>query len=258
MAGDPYKDDLAAAHARLRSLEQENERLRQRLDGKAPAAGPRRRPALRALLYVGAALFALALLAFVGTVARIGGGRGAMIVAVALVLVALVVAGLVLPALSCVCGPNEALVVSGRRTAGPDGVVRGYRVVRGGRCVRLPIVERVDRVDLTALPIAVDVANVYARDGEPLTLRITATVVVGSDPRLLMRFIERFLGVSREHVARAAGETLTGCARQVIAAAAAEDARHDPTLVAQRVVEESDEPLATLGLSVDQLSIGAV
>ena len=61
-----------------------------------------------------------------------------------------------------VCGPNEVLIFSGSRTQTADGS-RGYRVIRGGRGMRWPLLESVDSLNLTNMIIEVAVTNAYAK-----------------------------------------------------------------------------------------------
>src|SRR5689334_2646402 len=42
-----------------------------------------------------------------------------------------------------ICRPNEILVFSGRRHKLPDGTVSGFKILRGGRGLRLPFLEMV-------------------------------------------------------------------------------------------------------------------
>jgi hypothetical protein len=255
---DPYKGDLEAAHARLQALERENEELRTRLDGRAGAsAKPKRaRPVLRVLVICAGLLLCLAFLGFAGTMVRIGGGRGAVVVVGGRVLLTAVVLAFVLSRLACVCGPNEALIISGRNRVGPDGKVRGYRVVRGGRCVRMPLIERVDRVDLTPVPVSTDLARVLAKDGTSLDLHVTATVRIGADPLLLDRAVERFLGSSVDEVPRVGGEIIEGCVRVLVATLDAEAVERDRQRITDQITRDAAEPLAAIGISLEQLSIG--
>ncbi|MEI8259485.1 MAG: flotillin family protein, partial [Deltaproteobacteria bacterium] len=69
--------------------------------------------------------------------------------AIAIVFGAIIVAGLfaivtILRNLY-VCSPSEVLIFSGRRATTPDGKIVGFRVVRGGRAMRIPLIEVVDR-----------------------------------------------------------------------------------------------------------------
>jgi flotillin len=74
--------------------------------------------------------------------------------------VALIVAGSVIAALLLIAfivwahqytktGPNEVLIISGRRSRkGPDGRAVGYRIVRGGGTYVRPFREKVQRLSL--------------------------------------------------------------------------------------------------------------
>ena len=61
------------------------------------------------------------------------------------------------------CGPNEVLIFSGSRSLGAGNRVRNYRVIQGGRGTKIPLLEKVDRLDLTNMIIEVSVSNAYAR-----------------------------------------------------------------------------------------------
>src|SRR5438034_6142529 len=62
-------------------------------------------------------------------------------------------------------GPNEVLVVSGRkhRYLDPDGTdrVRGFRIVKGGGTFVYPIIEKIDILSLELLTIDVNTPEVY-------------------------------------------------------------------------------------------------
>jgi flotillin len=55
-----------------------------------------------------------------------------------------------------VCEPNEVLIFSGRSRQTGDGKRVGFRVVFGGRAFRTPILERVDRMDMTLISVPSD------------------------------------------------------------------------------------------------------
>lgn len=52
--------------------------------------------------------------------------------------------------------PDQVVVLSGRRSIGPDGRACGYRVVKGGMYTRFPILERADVVSLAPFSIRVE------------------------------------------------------------------------------------------------------
>jgi flotillin len=63
----------------------------------------------------------------------------------------------------CICKPNEILILSGRNRRTKDGQEVGYRVLAGGRAIRIPILETIKRMDVTTIPVRVEVRNAYAK-----------------------------------------------------------------------------------------------
>jgi len=175
---------------------------------------------------------------------------------VILFLLAALAAALVfsLKSLIHICAPNEVLIFSGRRVQiGPRTF--GYRLVKGGRGVRVPLLERVDRMDLTNMVIELTVRNAYAKGGIPLTVQGVANVkVAGHEPNI--RFaIERFLGKSRTEIVLIAKATLEGCLRGVLATLTPEQVNEDRDEFARMLVSQVEDDLNALGLIVDTLKI---
>ena len=62
--------------------------------------------------------------------------------------------------------PNEVLVFSGRTRKLADGSEVGYREILGGGWTwRWPIIEKVDRMKLTTIPIEIQTTNAYSAGG---------------------------------------------------------------------------------------------
>ncbi|HEX7663354.1 MAG TPA: SPFH domain-containing protein [Polyangiaceae bacterium] len=150
--------------------------------------------------------------------------------------------------------PNEALVFAGRtRELGGRDV--GYRIVRGGRSVRIPLLERVSTMDLTMFTIDVVVQNAYSRGGIPLNVVGIANVKVAGDEPLLDNAIERFLGREQPEIMRIAKETLEGNLRGVLAQLTPEQVNEDKTRFAQILIEEAERDMHRMGLALETLKI---
>ncbi|MER3462488.1 MAG: flotillin family protein, partial [Armatimonadota bacterium] len=91
-----------------------------------------------------------------------------MMIAIGIILGTLAFVGLLLlfnlRTLVYICEPNEVLIFSGRRRRVGNRSY-GYRIVKGGMGFRRPIVERVDRIDLTNMVIEVSAHNAYSKGG---------------------------------------------------------------------------------------------
>lgn len=168
---------------------------------------------------------------------------------------ALMVLAVSMKQLLYICEPNEVLVFSGRTQVTPDGRRVGFRVIEGGRAFRIPIVERVDRMDVSLISVPMVVRNAYSEGGIPLTVQAIANVKVSSDPAVIGNAIERFLGHSRVDIARVAKETLEGHLRGVLATMTPEKVNEDRLEFADRLEAEAGSDLRKLGLQVDTLKI---
>lgn len=156
-----------------------------------------------------------------------------------------------------ICPPNEVLIFSGghRKVSDADDRVVGYRLVQGGRAVRRPLIEKVDRMELTNMVIDLRVAGAYSKGGIPLNVQGVANVKIASSTTQLANAIERFLGCTREQIMAVSRETLEGNLRGVLATLTPEEVNHDREKFARELLHEADHDLAKLGLELDTLKI---
>ena len=123
----------------------------------------------------------------------------AIAISVFVFVVAIVLAVFTARRLIHICAPNEVLIFSGKKRRIAKRVF-GYRIVKGGRGLRKPVIERVDRLDLTNMVIDVAARNAYSRGGIPLTVHGVANVKIAGFEPILNNAIERFLGKPRSEV----------------------------------------------------------
>jgi flotillin len=168
---------------------------------------------------------------------------------------ALLAGGLIAKNLIHVCGPNEALVFSGGKTRGRGNKVRGYRIIKGGRGMKWPLLEEVDKLDLTNMIIEVSVTNAYAKGGIPLTVSGVANLKIASVSPALDNAIERFIGKGRREIIKIAKETLEGNLRGVLSQLTPEKINEDKVEFESKLLDEADHDLAKLGLTLDTLKI---
>ena len=153
-----------------------------------------------------------------------------------------------------VATPNEVLIFSGStRRVGDKSV--GYRFVRGGRSLRVPFLERVERVDLNMFTVMVNVEQAFTKGGIPLDIQGIANVKLPGDEPLLSNAVERFLGRSRDEIYHIAKETLEGNLRGVLAGLTPEEVNQDKQRFAERLLEEAEHDMTRMGLVLDTLKI---
>ncbi|HUJ57164.1 MAG TPA: SPFH domain-containing protein [Kofleriaceae bacterium] len=154
-----------------------------------------------------------------------------------------------------ICRPNEILIFSGRKHTTSDGRSVGYRVVFGGRGVRIPVVETVNRMDVSLIAVPIAVQGAYSEGGIPLNVHAIANIKVSTDRRFVGNAIERFLGKDRNEIARVVKETLEGHLRGVLATMTPEELNQDRLKFARHLEESSGPDLEKLGLELDVLKI---
>ncbi|ASC72911.1 uncharacterized protein XM38_038710 [Halomicronema hongdechloris C2206] len=157
-----------------------------------------------------------------------------------------------------ICDPNKILIISGRRYKRKDGQVLGYRVIYGGRTLHIPVLETVKTMDLTTMPVPIEVTNAYAKGGTPLDIQAIANVKIARNESLVGNAIERFLGRHPKEIARVARETLEGNLRGVVATLTPEQLNEDRLQFAERIASDVRDDLAKLGLHLDTLKIQSV
>ena len=155
----------------------------------------------------------------------------------------------------CICKPNEVVVLSGRKRKTKSGQEIGYRVITGGRSIRIPIIETIKRIDVTTMPVTVKVDNAYAKGGTPLNIQAIANVKISSDPTVVGNAIERFLDRDRSEIVRVARETLEGNLRGVVATLTPEQLNENRLQFSQRIASDVSRDLKKLGLQLDTLKI---
>lgn len=158
----------------------------------------------------------------------------------------------------CICKPNEILILSGRKRRTGDGQEVGYRVLAGGRAIRIPIVETVKRMDVTTMPVPVEVRNAYSKGGTPLDIQAIANIKISSDPSVVGNAIERFLDRDHSELTRVAQETLAGYLRGVVATLTPEELNEDRLRFAGHIASDVNRDLIKLGLQLDTLKIQSV
>ncbi|MGZ0175507.1 MAG: flotillin family protein [Acidimicrobiales bacterium] len=177
-----------------------------------------------------------------------------VVVAVILALIVVVVAGAV-RSLIIICPPNRVAVISGRSRSVSDGRDVGYRVLKGGRTIRIPILERVDYMDLNTIAIDVSVSNAYSKGAIPLDVQGVANIKVSSREGVLENSVERFLGRDSAYIQQIAKENLEANLRGVLSTLTPEEVNEDRLKFAQTLIDEADDDIRKLGLELDVLKI---
>lgn len=155
-----------------------------------------------------------------------------------------------------ICHPNEILVFSGRKRKLKDGTEVGYRVIKGGRGLKIPIIESVTRLPLTIIPIDIELSGALTNGLIPVNIEAMANIkIAGSEEEGLSNALERFLGKNLNDISQIARENLEGSLRGVLAKLTPEEANNNRLEFAEKVVQQARDDLGRLGLVLDTFKI---
>ena len=149
--------------------------------------------------------------------------------------------------------PNEALIFTGRKDKATG---RGWRAVVGGAKFRVPVLERISRISLETMNLPdVTVEKAWSKEGVPVTIEAVANVKIASESELLAKAVERFLGTTPEQIKRIIKETLEGQLRDIIGVLTVEQLYQERDMFVQKVLEQSGDELAKIGVIIDIINI---
>ena len=156
-------------------------------------------------------------------------------------------------------GPNEVLVISGRKrkVTDPDGNLRqvGFRIVKGGGVLVWPVLEKVDILRLELMTIDVQTPEVYTSKGVPVKVDGVAQIKVKGDDVSIATAAEQFLSKPTEEIKNIAMQTLEGHLRAILGTMTVEEIYQNRDAFASKVQEVAAGDMANMGLGIISFTI---
>jgi flotillin len=131
----------------------------------------------------------------------------------------------------------------------------GFRVVRGGAALRVPLLEQVAYLSLNLISIPLRIQRAYTKEGVAVTVEAVANVKIASDDMSLRGASERFLGMSAEQIKGVIFQTLEGHLRAILGTLTVEEINADRQAFAQKMTDEAALDLKKMGVNIDILTI---
>src|SRR5262245_21590187 len=131
----------------------------------------------------------------------------------------------------------------------------GFRVVRGGAALRVPVLEQVAYLSLNVISIPLKIAKAYTKEGVAVTVEAVANVKIAGDDVSLRGAAERFLGMSGDQIKGVIFQTLEGHLRAILGTLTVEEINADRQAFAQKMTDEAAVDLRKMGVNIDILTI---
>jgi flotillin len=149
-------------------------------------------------------------------------------------------------------GPNEVLIISGRRGRRR---AHGYRIVRGGGTFVWPFRERVQRLSLELMQFDVRTQETYTTHGVPVQIDGVCMVKIDGTDLGIERAAEQFLSRSREDIVRTALQAVEGHTRAAVGGLDIEDIYRERQRLVAAVRDLALPDLERMGLTIVSLTI---
>lgn len=153
-------------------------------------------------------------------------------------------------------GPDEALIVYGRRkifgkkVKSDVGEIESFRIIRGGGTFVWPGWESAEHLDLRMLTLDIDLRHVYTAQGIPINVKAVAQVKIKGDIEHIRRAAEGFLGVPSDQIRTTIRETVAGHLRGIIGTLTVEELYRDQKRFQDSVRAEVYQDLEGMGFEI--------
>jgi flotillin len=160
-----------------------------------------------------------------------------------------------------VAGPNEAFIVTGRKgkkISDAQGVrshdLSGQKVVMGASVFVLPVVQKLQVMDLSSRRIHVEITGAVSKQGIRADLQGVAIVKVGGTEDSIRAAAQRFLHQQAE-IEEFTREVLAGSLRSIVGRLTIEEIIRDRAAFASNVAEEAEHSMTNQGLVLDTFQL---
>ncbi len=152
------------------------------------------------------------------------------------------------------------IIASGYVKAPPDTafIISGLRkkIIIGKSSIKIPFLERLDRLSLKLIPIDVKTSNaVPTADYINIQVDAAVNVKISSEPDRLALAAENFLNQNTEYIAKVAREVLEGNMREIVGRMRLEEMVSDRQKFANLVKENAEPDLAAMGLDIVSFNV---
>ena len=152
------------------------------------------------------------------------------------------------------------IIASGYVKAPPDTayIISGLRrkIIIGKASVKIPFLERLDKLSLKLIPIDVKTSNaVPTADYINIQVDAAVNVKIGNEKDKLALAAENFLNQNTQYIAQVAREVLEGNMREIVGRMRLEEMVSDRQKFAQLVKENADPDLAAMGLDIVSFNV---
>ena len=145
------------------------------------------------------------------------------------------------------CPPDMVYLISGLR--------KEPRVVTGKATLRIPFLERIDRITLKLIQIDVKTNSVPTNDFINVDVDAVANVRISTNPELIRIAAKHFLNQGTNEIANNVQQILEGNMREIIGQMQLIDLVNNKQMFSQKIQENATDDIEKLGLEIVNLNV---
>ena len=155
-----------------------------------------------------------------------------------------------------------AIIASGYVKAPPDkafiisGINKNVRIIVGRAAIKIPFLERLDKLDLGLIPVDVKTASpVPTADYININVDAIVNVKISTDDKILQKAQQNFLNKDKSYIVNVAREVLEGNMREIVGTMELRDMVSNRQKFADKVKENATPDLEKMGLDVVSFNV---
>lgn len=152
------------------------------------------------------------------------------------------------------CPSDKILVIYGKVGKGKDGA-RAAKVIHGGAAFVWPIFQDYEYMDLTPIPIIVDLKGALSKQNIRINVPARFMVGISTEPGVMQNAAERLLGLSLDSIHDLASDIIFGQLRVVIATMKIEEINSDREKFLLNVTDAVEHELKKIGLKLINVNV---
>ena len=145
------------------------------------------------------------------------------------------------------CPPDMVYLISGLK--------KESKVITGKATIRIPFLERIDKVPLKLIQIDVKTNRVPTNDYINVDVDAVANVRISTEPKLIRIAAKHFLNQSTHDIATNVQQILEGNMREIIGQMQLTDLVNNKQLFSQKIQENAKDDIEKLGLEIVNLNV---
>lgn len=177
------------------------------------------------------------------------------IIAISVALLSLVAIFMALVARYKRCPSDKILVVYGKTGKNKLGETQSSKCIHGGATFVMPVIQDYRYLDLTPIPIDIDLKNALSKQNIRVDVPSNFTVAISTEPNIMKNAAERLLELDRSTVHKLAHDIIIGQMRLVVATMDIEEINSNREVFLKHIQENLESELSKIGLELVNVNV---